>query len=128
DLGCGDGFHLSRFARAARRVVGVEPYEPLVRRARARVAGLSTVEVKQGSAQRVPLPDNSVDLVHARTAYFFGPGCQRGPAEVAGVGFPVGDRVLVRRRPAGLSRGCKPACADSGRDRSLRSWPTMISP
>lgn len=91
DLGCGDGFHLPRFAATARRVVGVEPYEPLVRRAVARVAGLSTVEVRQGSAQRIPLPDRSFDLVHARTAYFFGPGCQPGLREA--------DRVL---RPGGL--------------------------
>src|SRR5207249_4129894 len=81
DVGCGGGFHLPRFAATARRVVGVEPYEPLVRRAVARVAGLSTVEVRQGSAQRIPLPDRSFDLVHARTAYFFGPGCQPGLRE-----------------------------------------------
>lgn len=91
DLGCGDGFHLSQFASAARGVVGVEPHQPLVRRARQRVAGLSSVEVMVGAAQRIPLPDASVDVVHARTAYFFGPGCEPGLAEA--------DRVL---RPGGV--------------------------
>jgi SAM-dependent methyltransferase len=91
DVGCGDGFHLPRFAAEARRVTGVEPYRPLVRRARDRVAGLSTVDVLVGSAERLPPPDSSADLVHARTAYFFGPGCEPGLREA--------DRVL---RPGGV--------------------------
>jgi SAM-dependent methyltransferase len=86
DVGCGDGFHLPRFASAARSVVGVEPHQPLVRRARQRVGELSSVEVMSGSAQRIPLADASIDMVHARTAYFFGPGCEPGLQEA--------DRVL----------------------------------
>ncbi|MDQ3788892.1 MAG: class I SAM-dependent methyltransferase, partial [Actinomycetota bacterium] len=78
DIGCGSGFHLPRFAATARRVVGVEPHEPLVRLAKDRVTLLPTVEVLTGSAQRLPLPDASVDVAHARTAYFFGPGCEPG--------------------------------------------------
>jgi SAM-dependent methyltransferase len=95
DVGCGDGFHLPRFAAGARRVIGVEPYEPLVRRARARVANLSTVDVHAGSAQRIPMPDASCDLVHARTAYFFGPGCQPGLREADRVLRPGGTLAIV---------------------------------
>jgi SAM-dependent methyltransferase len=91
DVGCGDGFHLPLFARTARSVVGVEPHPPLVRRARSRVAGLASVRVVAAGAERLPLPDRYVDLVHARTAYFFGPGCEPGLAEA--------ERVL---RPGGL--------------------------
>ncbi|MPZ80482.1 MAG: methyltransferase domain-containing protein [Actinophytocola sp.] len=105
DIGCGDGFHLPRFAATARRVVGVEPHLPLVRRARARVLELATVEVLTGSAQRLPLPDASVDLVHARTAYFFGPGCEPGLAEADRVLRPGGLLVIVdldvRHKPYG---------------------------
>lgn len=89
DVGCGDGFHLPRFAQDARSVIGVEPHPPLVIRAQERVN--DRVEVLQGSAQRLPLADASVDVVHARTAYFFGPGCEPGLAEA--------DRVL---RPGGV--------------------------
>jgi SAM-dependent methyltransferase len=91
DVGCGDGFHLPHFAATARTVLGAEPHPPLVRSARSRVADLSSVRVIQAGAQRLPLPDASVDLVHARTAYFFGPGCEPGLAEA--------NRVL---RPGGL--------------------------
>lgn len=105
DIGCGDGFHLPRFASTARRVVGVEPHPPLVRRALTRVAGLPTVEALTGSAQRLPLPDASVDVVHARTAYFFGPGCEPGLTEADRVLRPGGRLAIVdldvRHRPYG---------------------------
>jgi SAM-dependent methyltransferase len=95
DVGCGDGFHLPRFADNAKSVIGVEPHEPLVRRARRRVMGLEGVEVRLGPAQRLPVPDASVDLVHARTAYFFGPGCEAGLAEADRVLRPGGALAIV---------------------------------
>lgn len=86
DVGCGTGFHLPRFATDAARVVGVEPHPPLLRRASTRVAGLDgTVDVRSGTAQALPLPPSSVDVAHARWAYFFGPGCEPGLAELARV-------------------------------------------
>ncbi len=85
DVGCGSGFHLPRFAANAARVVGVEPHPPLVALARRRTAALGHVDVRAGTAQRLPVPDASVDVVHARWAYFFGPGCEPGLREVARV-------------------------------------------
>jgi SAM-dependent methyltransferase len=95
DVGCGDGFHLPRFAATARRVTGVEPFGALVSRARGRVAGLPAVEVLAGQAERLPLPDASVDLVHARTAYFFGPGCEPGLAEAERALRPGGAIAII---------------------------------
>jgi SAM-dependent methyltransferase len=80
DVGCGDGFHLPLFAGAA-TVTGVEPHAPLVARARIRLADRPGVRVLQAGAAALPLPQASVDLVHARTAYFFGRGCEPGLAE-----------------------------------------------
>jgi len=88
DLGCGTGFHLPWFAEDAAQVVGVEPHPPLVSLARRRVRRLPHVSVLQGSAQEIPLPGASVDVVHARWAYFFGPGAEPGLAEL--------DRVVRR--------------------------------
>jgi SAM-dependent methyltransferase len=93
DLGCGTGYHLPRWAQGARSVVGVEPHPGLAAIARRRTARLGNVRVLQGTAQEVPLPDSSVDVVQARWAYFFGPGCEPGLAEL--------DRV-VRRGGAGF--------------------------
>ncbi|TNC22538.1 class I SAM-dependent methyltransferase [Amycolatopsis alkalitolerans] len=95
DLGCGDGFHLPEFAREAKTVIGVEPHEPLVRRARRRLDGVSNVRVLAGSAHRIPVPDASVDVVHARTAYFFGPGCEPGLRETDRILRPGGALVIV---------------------------------
>jgi SAM-dependent methyltransferase len=92
DVGCGDGFHLAMFA-GARSVTGIEPHPPLVARARTRVAGRA--RVLQAGAAALPLPDASVDLVHARTAYFFGPGCEPGLAEAQRVLRPDGAVAVV---------------------------------
>jgi ubiquinone/menaquinone biosynthesis C-methylase UbiE len=95
DIGCGTGYHLPRFAATAAQVWGVEPHADLAGLARRRCRALSNVTVRSGSAQRLPLPDASVDVAHARWAYFFGPGCEPGLAELdrvvrrGGVGFII---------------------------------------
>jgi SAM-dependent methyltransferase len=94
DVGCGDGFHLPLFVGAA-SVTGVEPYAPLVARARERLADRPGIRVLQAGAAALPLPDASVDLVHARTAYFFGRGCEPGLAEAQRVLRPGGAVAIV---------------------------------
>jgi ubiquinone/menaquinone biosynthesis C-methylase UbiE len=93
DVGCGDGFHLPVFAAEAASVTGVEPHSPLVERARRRVG--TRARVLQAGAAALPLPDASVDVVHARTAYFFGPGCEPGLAEAQRVLRPGGAIAIV---------------------------------
>lgn len=88
DLGCGTGFHLPWFAERAAAVIGVEPHPDLLALARRRTRALPSVTCLAGTAQQVPLPDRSADVVHARWAYFFGPGCEPGLAEL--------DRVVRR--------------------------------
>ena len=88
DLGCGTGFHLPRWAAEAAAVIGVEPHADLLTIARRRTRRIPHVTLLQGTAQAIPLPDASVDVVQARWAYFFGPGCEPGLAEL--------DRVVRR--------------------------------
>ncbi|WP_016935476.1 methyltransferase domain-containing protein [Rhodococcus sp. R1101] len=95
DVGCGSGFHLLMFAADARAVTGIEPHPPLVAAARARVRDLPSVTVAEGAAADMPVPDASVDLVHARTAYFFGPGCGAGILEAMRVLRPGGALAVV---------------------------------
>jgi len=97
DLGCGSGFHLPRFAQTASGVVGVEPYAPLATLARQRIRDLSlaNVSVLDGTAQGIPLADDSVDVAHARWAYFFGPGCEPGLAELERVLRPGGTAFVI---------------------------------
>jgi SAM-dependent methyltransferase len=97
DIGCGTGFHLPRFEARGARVVGVEPHLPLVRRAHQRLTahGERTASVLAGDAEALPLADASVDVAHARWAYFFGAGCEPGLAELGRVLRPGGVAVVV---------------------------------
>lgn len=95
DIGCGTGFHLVRFAATASAVVGVEPHPDLVALARRRTRSLAHVRVEQGTAQSLPLPDASVDVVHARWSYFFGPGCEPGLTELERVVRRGGTAFVV---------------------------------
>ena len=88
DIGCGTGFHLPLWAATAASVVGVEPHPPLVPLARRRTKRLANVSVVKGMAESLPVADASVDVAHARWAYFFGPGSEPGLREL--------DRVVRR--------------------------------
>lgn len=98
DIGCGSGFHLPFFARTARSVVGVEPHPPLVEAAldRLRREGLDeSVAVRAGNAEHLPVQADSVDVAHARWAYFFGAGCEPGLAELERVMRPGGVAFVI---------------------------------
>ena len=88
DVGCGSGFHLPRWASSAASVVGIEPHRDLAALARRRTRRLENVSVEVGTAQALPVADASIDVMQARWAYYFGPGCEPGLTEL--------DRVMAR--------------------------------
>ncbi|KQT93618.1 methyltransferase type 11 [Marmoricola sp. Leaf446] len=95
DVGCGTGFHLPLLAGSARSVVGVEPHSGLAAVARRRTRRLPGVTVLHGSATDLPLDGASVDVVHARWAYFLGPGCEPGLRELDRVVRPGGRAFVI---------------------------------
>jgi SAM-dependent methyltransferase len=112
DLGCGTGFWLPGYAGDAARVIGVEPDPALRARAAGRIRDLPRAEVIPGSAERLPLPDRSVDVVHARFAYFLSPGI------VAGAGGAPGHAGRQREESGWPAR----AAGDAGRQGEERGW------
>jgi ubiquinone/menaquinone biosynthesis C-methylase UbiE len=99
DIGCGTGYHLPAFAAEAAQVIGVEPHGDLARGARRRTRALPNVSVLVGSAQALPVPDASIDIAHARWAYFFGPGCEAGLRELTRVVRPGGTAFVIDNDP-----------------------------
>src|SRR5688500_12696344 len=68
DLGCGAGIDPRRAARAVRpdgRAIGLDMAPEMVTRARrnAESAGLTNVEILEGTIEQIPLPDESLDVV-----------------------------------------------------------------
>ncbi|MFB9890254.1 class I SAM-dependent methyltransferase [Planobispora takensis] len=100
DIGCGTGYHLPAMSATAARVIGVEPHADLVELAARRCRALPNVEVRTGTAQAVPVPDASVDVAVARWAYFFGPGCEPGLAELSRVVRHGGAAFVIDIDPA----------------------------
>jgi ubiquinone/menaquinone biosynthesis C-methylase UbiE len=71
-----------------------------VARARERVRALEPalrdrIDILPGTAQLLPLPAAAADVAHARWAYFFGPGCEPGLAELARVVRRGGTAFVV---------------------------------
>jgi SAM-dependent methyltransferase len=95
DLGCGTGFWLARYAAQAAQAIGIEPDPQGRQQAEAAVAGLPAARVLAGSAEHTGLPDSSVDVVHARFAYFFPPGTDAGLTEVLRILRPGGKLIVV---------------------------------
>jgi SAM-dependent methyltransferase len=123
DLGCGSGYWLPGYAAEAAEVIGVEPDPDLEALARLRPGGARVVA---GSAEHIPLPDRSVDVVHARFAYFFPPGCDAGLAEVRRVLRPGGRLVVVdndtRHGEFAQLLVRSPGAAPQGRSETTDAW------
>lgn len=92
DLGCGSGYWLPIYASEAAVAIGVEPDQGLLDMAAQRD---ERAVVVPGSAEHMPLRDDSVDVVHARFAYFWPPGCEAGLAETLRVLRPGGTLVVI---------------------------------
>jgi ubiquinone/menaquinone biosynthesis C-methylase UbiE len=97
DLGAGTGFHIARFHDLAAHVIAVEPHDPSRLRAMDRVAalGLTRTSLMTGSAEQILLPDQCVDIVHARFAYFFAPDCEPGLREISRILRPGGTAFII---------------------------------
>ena len=99
DIGCGTGFHLPWFAATAASVIGVEPNHELRALASRRTRRLDNVAVRPGLADALPVDAAGIDVAHARWAYFFGPGCEPGLAELDRVMRPGGAAFVIDNDP-----------------------------
>lgn len=97
DLGTGTGKAVGQVARYARQVIGIDPSEPMLERARARFPEYAHVSFELGDFAHVPLPDDSVDTVVS--CYAYQPSEERGGmaglAEIRRILRPGGVALLA---------------------------------
>lgn len=97
DLGCGNGFlsqELGNAVGSEGRVIGLDPSADMLQSAKERCAGASQVELLEGFADDIPLPDNSVDAVVSIQVFEYIPDLAAAVNEVARVLKP-GGRVAI---------------------------------
>ena len=64
DIGIGSGFNLPFYPRKAREIFGLDPSLPLLTRAQSKAPRMQTpVHLLEGSAERIPLADRSMDTI-----------------------------------------------------------------
>ncbi len=84
DVGCGSGWLVRRISRLVPegRVVGVDVSDEMVRRARQASDGFSNVTFLEGSADRIPYPDNSFSKAISVESAYYWPEPARGLREI----------------------------------------------
>jgi len=105
DVGCGEGRFCRMLKRHGVEVTGIDPTSKLIAAARARDAGGMYLEA---SAEHLPFPDESVDLVVSYLTLIDIPDVQTGIGEMARVLKPGGALLIANLNSFNT------ACLDSG--------------
>ena len=97
DIGCGTGSLTFELARFARKVIGVDLSQEMLRRARAvaKERDVRNVEFHQGDAFKLSLESNSVDAAFCVMVLHFLPDPGRAIAGLCRIARPGGSVVLV---------------------------------
>lgn len=106
DIGCGPGVAVARAASEvpAGHVTGIDPSDVMVRQATRRTRDAANVTITTGTAESIPLGDDSVDVVWATNTFHHWADTAAGLAEVRRVLRP-GGRLLVMEQSHGGRRG-----------------------
>ena len=118
DVGVGTGICLPRYTRAS-AVIGIDLSEPMLSRARTRVAELRLTNIESLSvmdAERLEFPDDSFDAVVAQYVVNTVPSPEAVLGEFARVLKPGGEIILINRigADAGLRRVLEKGLAPAG--------------
>jgi ubiquinone/menaquinone biosynthesis C-methylase UbiE len=94
EMGVGSGLNLPLYGSRVASVVGIEPSPPLLRHARRHVANV-TIELLEGTAEMLPLADESIDTVVTTWTLCTIPDPVRALAEARRVLRPDGALLFV---------------------------------
>jgi phosphatidylethanolamine/phosphatidyl-N-methylethanolamine N-methyltransferase len=118
DVGVGTGICLPRYTRAS-AVIGIDLSEPMLSRARKRVAELGLTNIERLAvmdAEHLEFPDESFDAVVAQYVVNTVPSPETVLSELARVLKPGGEIILINRigADAGLRRVLEKGLAPAG--------------
>jgi ubiquinone/menaquinone biosynthesis C-methylase UbiE len=96
EIGIGSGLNLPSYGPQVRELIGIDPSPKLLARAGRRAADVAVpVELIEGSAESLPLPDASVDTVVVTWALCSIPNIRRALREMRRVMAPGGALLFV---------------------------------
>lgn len=73
EVGCGTGNYLFKLAQIYEKVCGIDLNEGMLEKCKKKTQDLPNVELKQSSAQSIPFPDKSFDVIVAmQTVHHYG--------------------------------------------------------
>jgi ubiquinone/menaquinone biosynthesis C-methylase UbiE len=111
DIGCGLGAAIEHASKTGAAVAGVDPSPSMVERASRRVP---EAEVKVGSAESIPFPDDRFTAVLGVATFHHWARPEEGLREVLRVLAPGGRLMIVERRVKGAKgHGLSPSDAES---------------
>ena len=99
DVGCGEGELARRLALGGARVVGLDPLAVALERARDAAAASATTSYVQGSAEALPFPPDSFDVVVFFNSLHHVPGESIDAALAEAARVLRGDGVLYVQEP-----------------------------
>ena len=105
DVGTGSGLVAIVAAQRGSRVTGVDPSPMLLTKARenAALAGCGDIEWQAGTAEALPFPDASFDVVLSQYAHMFSPDPEAAAREMLRVLKPAGRIAFAAWTPDGLA-------------------------
>ncbi len=95
DLGCGAGHITDALAPCVRRVIAIDESEPMLAVARTRLAAHENVELREGTIERLPIDDHTLDAAVLFLVAHFISDPMRAMAEIARVLVPGGRLLIV---------------------------------
>jgi ubiquinone/menaquinone biosynthesis C-methylase UbiE len=99
DLGCGSGWATRLVAKRFRpkKIIGVDISDEMVRLAaeQSKGIGIANIEFKQGAAEKIPLPDASVDKIFSIESFYYWPDQMAGLKEAKRVLAPGGKLFIL---------------------------------
>jgi ubiquinone/menaquinone biosynthesis C-methylase UbiE len=115
EVGVGSGLNLPFYAEGVQRVIGLDPSRKLLSMVRRHVEGISyAIELLEGSAEAIPLDDQSVDSVVTTWTLCTIPDVRAALGEMRRVLKPSGQLLFVEH-------GRSP-------DEKVRRWQDRLTP